>query len=165
MSDLDIIPYRPELRDQVVKLPIAAWGPVFAKTENEVPRFVYDAFYPNGWAARQAADVEALLDDAPETIWLAHENTTVAGFVGIRIHPEDQMGEIHILAVSPQRQREGIGRILMTFGERKIRDRGMRIVMVETVGDAGHDPARRMYEAHGYRQWPVARYFKPLSTT
>jgi ribosomal protein S18 acetylase RimI-like enzyme len=106
--------------------------------------------------------VKALLDDEPETVWLAYQHESVAGFVGVRIHPEDQMGEIHILAVSPQRQRGGIGRILMTFGERKIRDCGMKMVMVETVGDTGHEPARRIYESFGYRQWPVARYFKPL---
>ncbi len=162
MSDLDIIPYRPEFWDQLLGLSIAAWAPVFTKTKNEVPRFVYDAFCPKGWAARQTADVQALLDDEPETVWLAYQHESVADFVGIRIHPEDQMGEIHILAVSPQRQQEGIGRTLMTFGVRKIRDCGMKMVMVETVGDTGHEPARRIYESYGYRQWPVARYFKPL---
>jgi ribosomal protein S18 acetylase RimI-like enzyme len=162
MSELDIIPYRPEFRHEVAGLSIAAWAPVFEKTENEVPRFMYDAFLPRGWKARQTADVKALLDDEPETVWLAHQHENIAGFIGIRIHPEDQMGEIHILAVSPQRQRQGIGRMLMTFGECKTRDCGMKMVMVETVGDAGHEPARQIYRSHGYRQWPVARYFKPL---
>ncbi|HML92595.1 GNAT family N-acetyltransferase [Methyloceanibacter sp.] len=162
MSDLDIIPYAPDFRRQAVRLAIAAWKPVFAKTQNEVPHFVFDAFYPEGWEARQIAEVESLLDTEPETVWLAAQENTVAGFVGIRIHPEDQMGEIHILAVSPDRQRQGVARKLAAFAENEIRERGMKMVMVETVGDTGHEPARRAYEAFGYRQWPVARYFKPL---
>lgn len=162
MSDFDIIPYRPGFRDQVIRLALAAWSPVFAKTRNEVPRFVYDAFYPQGWEARQETDVASLLDSEPETIWLASDETTLAGFVGVRLHPEDQMGEIHILAVSPDKQRRGIGRALVDFAERTIRERGMKMVMVETVGDTGHMPARLAYEAFGYRPWPVARYFKPL---
>lgn len=162
MSDLDIIPYGPDFRDQVIGLTIATWTPVFAKTKNEVPQFVYEAFYPNGWEERQTADVSSLLDSDPETIWLAAYENVVAGFVGIRLHPEDQMGEIYILAVSPERQRQGIGRTLMSFAEKQIADRGMKMVMVETVGDSGHEPARKTYESFGYQQWPVARYFKPL---
>ena len=75
------------------------------------------------------------------------------------------MSEIHIRAASPDRQRQGIGRTFLGFAENEVRDRGMKMVMVETVGDAGHEPARQIYRSHGYRQWPVARYLKPLSTT
>ena len=162
MSELDIIPYRPEFRDQVIGLAVRAWNPVFAKTRNDVPRFVYDAFYPQGWQARQTADVASLLDTEPENIWLALQGNDLAGFIGIRSHPEDQMGEIHIVAVSPDRQRRGIGRKLMEFAEQTIRASGMKMVMVETIGDSGHEPARRAYEAIGYEGWPVARYFKRL---
>ena len=162
MDGLDINPYRQEFRDQVIGLAVSAWTPVFAKTRNDVPRFVYDAFYPQGWQARQAADVASLLDAEPENIWLAFQDNELAGFVGIRIHPEDQMGEIHILAVSPDRQRQGIGRTLMDYAEQIIRKSRMKMVMVETIGDSGHEPARRVYEAFGYERWPVARYFKPL---
>ena len=162
MSELDIIPYRPEFRDQVVSLAVKAWNPVFTKTRKDVPRFVYDAFYPQGWQARQTADVAFLLDTEPENIWLALQGNDLAGFIGIRSHPEDQMGEIHIVAVSPDRQRRGIGRKLMEFAEQTIRASGMKMVMVETIGDSGHEPARRAYEAFGYERWPVARYFKRL---
>ncbi|MEM8643741.1 MAG: GNAT family N-acetyltransferase [Pseudomonadota bacterium] len=162
MSEVDIIPYAPNFRDEVVSLAISAWTPVFALTRNEVPGFVYEAFYPKGWEARQGADVASLLDSQADMIWLASQGVVVAGFVGIRLHPEDQMGEIHILAVSPERQRQGLGRTLLTFAENEIRDCGMKMVMVETVGDSGHEPARRIYESVGYRRWPVARYFKPL---
>jgi ribosomal protein S18 acetylase RimI-like enzyme len=162
MRELDIIPYRPEFRDRVVELAVSAWTPVFAKTRNEVPCFVYEAFYPQGWEARQTIEVDSLLSNEPENIWLAIQGTELVGFVGVRIHRQDQMGEIYIVAVSPDRQRQGIGRKLMEFAEQHIRASGMKMIMVETIGDAGHEPARRAYEAFGFERWPVARYFKPL---
>lgn len=162
MTGLTIIPFEAVYTDRVIRLAVEAWGPVFAKTQTEVPRFVYDAFYPQGWERRQAADVAALLVGEPETVWLALQDDALAGFVGLRLHPEDRMGEVHIVAVAPDRQRQGIGRRLLQFAERRIRDTGMAMVMVETVGDSGHEPARRTYEALGFERWPVARYFKKL---
>ena len=162
MSGIEIIPFGPEHEEAVLDLTLRAWTPVFAKTQSEVPRFVYDAFYPDGWARRQRADVAALLDTEPENFWLAVIGQELAGFVGIRIHPQDRMGEIHIIAVSPAHQRKGIGRHLLQFAEAHIRATGMKMIMVETVGDTGHEPARRVYEAFGFEPWPVARYFKPL---
>jgi ribosomal protein S18 acetylase RimI-like enzyme len=162
MRNLDIVPYRPEFRDRVLELAVRAWTPVFAKTRNDVPRLVYDAFYPQGWEARQTLEVASLLENEPENIWLAIQGMEPAGFVGVRIHHQDQMGEIYIVAVSPDRQRQGIGRKLMVFAEQHIRANGMKMIMVETIGDAGHEPARRAYEAFGFQRWPVARYFKPL---
>lgn len=159
---LDIVPYEPPFRDQVVDLAVRAWRPVFARMRAEVPGFVYDAFYPAGWEVRQAADVAALLEAGDTDVHLAVLDGGLAGFVGIGLHPDDRMGEIRILAVAPEHQRQGIGRALIARAEDEIRAAGMTMVMVETVGDSGHAPARRIYEAGGYRPWPVARYFRPL---
>ncbi|MEQ9813165.1 MAG: GNAT family N-acetyltransferase [Azospirillaceae bacterium] len=135
---------------------------MFARTAAEVPGFIYEAFYPEGWEARQAADVGALLDGEPEGVWLALLGEDLAGFVGVRLLVEDRMGEVHIIAVDPAWQRRGIGRRLMSFAEAHCRAHGMAMVMVETVGDSGHQPARRAYESFGYVPWPVARYFKAI---
>ena len=75
------------------------------------------------------------------------------------------MNELNITryrSVSPEYQRQGIGKALMAFAERQIRAAGMKMVMVETVGDSGHEPARRTYESLGYESWPVERYFRQL---
>lgn len=162
MSDLQIIPYTPEQRSAVLDLTVAAWSPIFAKTRHEVPGFVYDAFYPNGWQVRQIEDVGALLDQSEVSVWLLLDGQHLLGFLGFQLHPEDQMGAIHIIAIAPDRQGQGLGKRLMQFAEAQIREAGMSMVMVETVGDAGHAPARVAYEASGYQRWPVARYFKNL---
>ena len=155
-------PGSPDDRQRVIDLAIAAWTPVFAKTRRDVPRFVYDTFYPDGWEARQKADVATLLDSEPQNIWLARHGEETFGFIGIRIHAEDRMGEIYILAVAPAHQGAGIGTRLMHFAEDRMRTSGMRMIMVETIGDSGHEPARRAYEAFGFEPWPVARYFKEI---
>lgn len=162
MSSINIIPYTGAYRRAVLALTIGAWSPVFARTANEVPKFVYDAFYPHGWATRQEQDVGDLLDSNPEHFWLAVIGGEVAGFLGVVLHPEDNMGEVQIIAVSPDYQQKGIGRQLMLFAEQKILAAGMKMVMVETVGDSGHAPARDLYKSMGFETWPVARYFKEL---
>lgn len=162
MSDIQIIPYTPEWRSAVLDLTVAAWSQVFAKTRQEVPDFVYDAFYPNGWRARQIDDVGALLDQNEVSVWLLWDGQQLVGFLGFQLHPADQMGAIHIIAIAPDRQGNGYGKRLMQFAEAQIKDEGMSMVMVETVGDSGHAPARAAYEAWGYQLWPVARYFKKL---
>ena len=43
-----------------------------------------------------------------------------------------------------------------------LRDAGMTMAMVETGGDPGHAPARRVYEKANYTLLPGARYFKAL---
>ncbi len=162
MNELTIVAYCADFRKQVVDLAIRAWAPIFPLTRRAVPSFVYDSFWPQGWEVRQAAEVSALLDTQPETVWLAFQGGVLAGFVGISIHPTDQMGEVSIVAVSPDHQRRGIGKALMEFAEQQVRGKGMKMLMVETVDDSGHEAARRTYESRGYERWPVARYFKKL---
>ena len=162
MRDFNIVPYERIHKEAVLDLTLPAWAPVFEKMPLELPGFVYEAFYPSGWEERQRADVAELLDAEPHHIWLAFLDTDLAGFVGIRVHPEDQMAEIQIIGVSPAHQRKGIGQMLMRFAEDYVRGTGSEVMMVETVDDTGHAPALRAYEAFGFRRWPVARFFKPL---
>lgn len=157
---MKIVPYDKCFRDQVIALTLDAWRPVFPKTRADVPLFVCENFWPQGWEIRQANDVGAHIDSNPGEIWLAMEDDVLLGFVGAAIHPEDRMGEVTIIAVSPDHQQRGIGKALLAFAESYIKGKGMKMVMVETVGDSGHEPARKTYESHGYVQWPVARYFK-----
>ena len=158
-----IAPYSPNDRDALLALSLRAWEPVFPLTEEAVPPFVYRAFYPNGWCARQYADLARVLDQEPGNIDVAFLEDRVAGWVCTRTHPEDNMGEVYVLAVEPELQRRGVGRALLDHSIQRSRSEGMSMVMVETGDDPGHEPARRAYEADGFERWPVARYFKDLS--
>lgn len=155
------------MRELVLDLSIRAWGPVFEAMRGDlgsgfVSRFVYDNFYPDGWEVRQREDLARVLDGEAGSCDVAIVSDEIAGWVCTRVHPEDSMGEVYILCVDPVHRRQGVGRALMSHVHERARRAGMRMVMVETGGDAGHAPARATYEAMGYDRWPVARYFKEL---
>ena len=152
--------YEADQEDAVIALSMRAWGPVFPKMRAAVPAYVYDAFYPEGWEARQTDDVTNLLRDEAVKTWVAVEGGDVVGYVGVRIHPEDSMGEIYIIAVDPAQQRRGISQALMETGFAHMREAGMKMAMVETGGDPGHAPSRATYEAAGFERGRMARYFK-----
>jgi GNAT superfamily N-acetyltransferase len=67
-----------------------------------------------------------------------------------------------MLAVDPDHQGHGVGTALTGFATDWLRGAGMQVAMVETGGDSGHAPARRVYEKADYRPLPVIRYFKAL---
>ena len=166
---MNIIPYEPPMRQAALDLALRAWKPVFPQLKAAVPGFVYGAFYPEEWQKRQLSDLGQILDNEPHTVDVAmlrdqngSETPQLAGWVCTRIHPEDSMGEVYILAVDPQFQRRGIGHALMDHSHDRARAARMTMMMVETGGDPGHAPARYTYEAAGYQRWPVARYFKNL---
>ena len=159
---MKIVRFTPDRTEEVIALTHTAWTPVFARMQGAVPKFVIDNFYPEGWPVRQEADVRALLMDPATPVWLSLEGEAVTGFVGLRLHPEDRMGEIHILAVHPDHQRRGVGRALLAHGLSELKASGCAMAMVETGGDPGHAPSRATYEAAGFERWPVARYFRPL---
>ena len=163
LMPITISPYQPGDKDALLDLSLAAWAPVFAQMSAAVPSFVYANFYPDGWETRQRADLAAVLDKESECVRVARRYGRLAGWLGYRLHPEDRMGEIYVLAVAPEQQRCGVGRALMDDAFALIRSAGMAMVMVETGADPGHQPARAAYEATGFVRWPVARYFKTLS--
>lgn len=157
---MTIRPYCAADADAIVRLSLRAWAPVFESIERAMDPEVYRAFYPDGWRASQRAAVEATL--AEQDAWIAERDGAPVGFVSVVLHREDSMGEIHMVAVDPDHQREGVGTALTDFAVGWIRDAGMAVARVETGGDPGHAPARRIYEKAGFRMLPVARFFKKL---
>jgi GNAT superfamily N-acetyltransferase len=155
-----IRPYRRDDADAVVCLALRAWEPVFASIEATLDPAVYRTFYPSGWRAHQRAAVEAAL--AEQTAWVAEQGDALIGFTSVVLHPDDDLGEIHMIAVDPAYQKQGVGAALTDQAVAWIREAGMALAMVETGTDPGHGPARRTYERAGFGLWPVARYFKKL---
>lgn len=157
-----IQPYETQHHEQLVALSLRAWAPVFSQLQPAVAQYVYNAFYPNGWQERQRRDIESLLKGEADKIWVAIRDGDLVGWVGIRLHQEDSMGEIYILAVDPEAQRQSVARSLIEASFELMRKAGMKIVMVETGDDPGHEPSRATYEKAGFERWPVARYFREL---
>lgn len=160
--DRSVVAYDPADRDALLELALRSWAPVFEQLRSHVPGFVYDAFYPDGWRARQRADLGAVLDGEPESVDVAMADDGPAGWVCTRLHPEDRMAEVYVIAVDPAHQRSGVARMLLRRAHERARAAGARMIMVETGDDPGHAAARALYEADGYVRWPVARYFREL---
>ena len=159
---VSIIAYDQSHFEALVNLSLRAWAPVFPLLKADVPGYVYEAFYPEGWEPRQRADISEILATEAENVDVAMLGTSPVGWICTKIHPEDSMAEIHVLAVDPQQQGLGVAQKLMERSYERAHKAGMRMIMVETGDDAGHTPARGLYEAAGFDRWPVARYFKDL---
>lgn len=157
---MTIRPYRPADSEAVVRLALRAWEPVFASIRDALDSAVYEAFYPNGWRSHQRSDVEAAL--AEQDVWVAEHDGAVVGFVSVVLHPDDGVGEVHMIAVDPDHQQGGIGAALTDHAVEWMWEAGVKLAMIETGADPGHGPARRLYERSGFGLWPVARYFKAL---
>jgi ribosomal protein S18 acetylase RimI-like enzyme len=157
-----IEPFQHAKLDAVVELALRAWAPVFESLEQAMLPAVYRAFYRGDWRTAQRRAVEAVCADSDVHVWVATEESRVAGFVALKLHPEDRMGEIYMIAVDPDFQRRGIATRLTSHSLEWFRQAGMSIAMVETGADPGHAPARRTYESSGFRLLPVARYFRSL---
>ncbi|GAA3732726.1 GNAT family N-acetyltransferase [Salinactinospora qingdaonensis] len=146
----------------MVALSLRAWAPVFASLENVLgDSGVYAQMHPD-WRADQRRAVQQACGSENIHVWVAEVDTLVAGFVAVRLDHEASLGEIYMVAVDPDHQRSGVGTALTSFALEWIKEQGMAVAMVETGGDPGHAPARRVYERAGFVQLPIARYFKKL---
>lgn len=157
-----IQPYNAEQRDAVIRLSLQAWEPVFDSIQKTLNADVYQAFYPDHWRVSQQKAVEEVCTAEDTNVWIAVDSGATVGFVAVKFHSEDNMGEIYMVAVDPAFQGHGIGSALIQFALDWMKEAGMSIAMVETGGDPGHAPVRRTYEKAGFELWPVARYFKSL---
>mgnify|MGYP006304558675 CR=1 FL=1 len=157
---MTIRPYHAADSKAVVALALRAWEPIFGSIKQALEPAVYRAFYPDGWRPSQKAAVKTSL--AEHNVWVAERDGAPIGFVSVVLHREDSIGEIHMVAVDPDHQRDGVGTALNAFALEWIEDAGMAVAMVETGGDPGHAAARRTYEKAGFKVFPIARYFKKL---
>lgn len=148
--------------DAVVRLSLRAWAPVFDSIQNAMDADVYREFYPDNWRVSQQKTVEDVCAAEDTNVWVAIDASSTVGFVAVKLHSEDSMGEIYMVAVDPDFQGRGIGSTLIEFALDWMKDAGMSVVMVETGGDLGHAPARHTYEKLGFGLLPIARYFKKL---
>jgi len=146
--------------ESVVRLSVRAWEPVFDSIRDALEPSVFTAFYPD-WREVQRQDVIDACTSPDHDTWVALVGEVVVGFVDIT-RRDAVLAQIHMIAVDPAYQGRGIGRQLTEYALERMREAGASVAMVETGGDPGHEPARRTYEAAGFRLFPSAQYFKKL---
>lgn len=161
LMKIRIEPYNAQHRNAIIRLSLQAWAPVFESLQQVMDAGVYQAFFPD-WRVSQQKSVEEACAAEDAHVWVALNEGSVVGFVAVKLHSEDCMGEVYMIAIDPDFQRQGIGTVLMEFALNWMKEAGMSIAMVETGGDPGHAPARRTYEKLGFGLLPIARYFKKL---
>lgn len=159
---MQIQPYDISQLDAITKLSLRAWTPVFKSIQSIMNAEVYQEFYPDGWRVSQQKAVEDVCATEDTHVWVATEEMKAVGFVAVKLHSASKMGEIYMIAVDPDYQRQGIATALTDFALDWMKTNGMSIAMVETGGDQSHAPARRTYEKTGFDLLPIARYFKKL---
>ena len=159
---MQIEPYSLCHLDTIIRLSLRAWTPVFDSIQNTMAAGVYQAFYPDHWSVSQQKAVEDVCAAEDTNVWVAIDAGSAVGFVAVKLHLKDSMGEIYMIAVDPDFQGRGIGSALIEFALGWMKEAGMSIAMVETGGDQGHTAARYIYNKAGFDLWPVARYFKKL---
>ncbi len=154
--------FRPSDQEAIVVLSLRAWEPVFGSLHDTLGEELF-ARLRGDWRAGQAAQVRAVLGDSDQRVWVAEDaEGRILGFVAAKLHVEQAMGEVHMIAVDPSVQNRGIGAALTEIATDWMRESGMRTAMIETGGDPGHAPARRLYEKTGYTPLPAVRFFKAL---
>ena len=157
-----IRPVRDNDVEDLVRLSLLAWAPVFSSFEQVLGHNIYALIWPD-WRTSQRDTVETVCrDDEKTTVWVAESDGMVVGFVAIELDIKEKIGDVALLAVHPEYQNLGIGTDLNSFALEKMKESGMRMARVETGGDPSHAPARRSYEKAGYTALPLVRYFKDL---
>ena len=148
--------------DDLVRLSLLAWAPVFSSFKQVLGSNIYTLIWPD-WKTSQGEAVETICKDSEKTmVWVAEVDGIVVGFVAYELKIKDKTGEVLLLAVHPEYQNRGIGTELNNFALEKMKESGMKMASVETGGDPGHAPARRSYQKAGYTALPLVRYFKDL---
>ncbi len=64
----------------------------------------------------------------------------------------DRVWDLTMIAVRPALQGHGLGRALLLHVEQDLRDRGERLLLVDTSGTTRYDRTREFYQRCGYSQ-------------
>src|SRR5215207_4213362 len=78
----------------VVALSLRAWEPVHASLREVMGDELFDLRHEPDWRVRQQEDVESVLSDETNSVWVADEGEVVVGFAAVAIRPGDRMGEV-----------------------------------------------------------------------
>jgi ribosomal protein S18 acetylase RimI-like enzyme len=84
----------------------------------------------------------------PVAVLVAEVDDEVCGFVSVGRSAEHGVGELFAIYVDPDHWGAGLGRALISEGERRLKDAGFREVLLWVLED--NPRTRRFYEAAGW---------------
>jgi ribosomal protein S18 acetylase RimI-like enzyme len=116
-------------------------------------------FEPSQIAELAAMLAEHFAGDSPD-YWLMDEDQVP---VGVAYVAPERMTEgtwnLYLIAVHPERQRQGRGKKLLEYVERLLIDRGERVLLVETAGTEDFEYVRAFYRRSGFTEEARIRDF------
>ena len=96
----------------------------------------------------------------PDHFWITDDDS---GPVGVAYFAPERMTEgtwnLYMIAVRPDRQREGRGEAMVRYVEETLAARGARLLLVETSGLATFERTRAFYRKCGYTEEARIREF------
>lgn len=96
----------------------------------------------------------------PDHVWLTDDD---GGPVGVAYFAPERMTDgtwnLYMLAVHPDRQRQGRGAALVRYVERALSTRGARVLLIETSGLASFERTRAFYHSLGFDEEARIREF------
>lgn len=106
------------------------------------------------WFGIESSIVQYVKDVEDMPTFLCRHDDDVVGFLTIRRH-NPFSAEIHVVGVSPDHHRQGVGNALLTRAEEWLQTDGVEFLQVKTIGptrpDENYDKTRQFYEAVGFR--------------
>lgn len=93
-------------------------------------------------------------------LWITDDDN---GPVGVAYVAPERMTEgtwnLYLIAVHPDNQRQGRGKMLLEYVEQMLADRGERVLLVETSGTEDFEYVRAFYRKSGYTEEARIRDF------
>lgn len=98
--------------------------------------------------------IDSYLDNPRESgyyILVADDSSAVIGYICYGPTPlTEGTWDLYWIAVTPDKQRTGIGSTLLDTAEKNIRDSGGRLAIIETSSVREYEKTRHFYFSHGY---------------
>ncbi|MEO7572039.1 MAG: GNAT family N-acetyltransferase [Acidimicrobiales bacterium] len=120
-------------------------------------------FDAEGWAEVEAILRDSVGGDLVDHSWIVLESDGGEGVGGAAYFaPEPsahRIWNLYFLGVRPDRQGEGLGGALVGDIENRLRERGERVLLIETSGLEGFEATRDFYRRQGYDEEARIRDF------
>ncbi len=95
--------------------------------------------------------VEQMAETATTLFVLRDNDGKAMGMGALKVHDET-MGEVKRMFTDPQIRGLGEGKTILSAIENLAREKGIRVLMLETGGTTGFEAAWRVYERAGFRE-------------